>query len=344
MYRFLQVLLLLFMGNRIINRFRSQPSTVGALNAAVAKSKDRYSMKSERLWEPGILNPNYRIRYRSEWTNKNGDPVFYRNGDEPWLVSPVIYPKVHGSYRANPGGLNIDENTGQIDVNNSDTGISYEVEFMPCGKRGVARTQVVMAGVSFPGGILSLSSDQPLIARPHYYGHNPELDVPSEIAPTGRYGYIPENVKPSANLRGLFIDERTGEIDLRKTIASGALGFRQDGTQLPVSGTTKEFRVYYQLDTSPNREVLNYTAVRVHFFDTEDDIPDELLARLRQTHNSIFQKMLVLPLVLAMPYAWWTEAPWEALAALMAALSSLLFLNAHESNHPLRPPEQVIIK
>lgn len=334
----------MYMGNRIFNRFRSQPSTAEGLNAAVGKTKNRYSLKSERLWEPGLVNRRYRIKYRSEWKNKNGDPVFYRNGDEPWLVSPRIYPKMHGSYRANPGGLNIDENTGQIDVNNSDTGICYDVEYMPCGKRGVARTRVVMGGVGFTGSISSLSSDQSLIARPHYYGHDPQLDVPAEKAPPGRYGYVPENVKPSANLRGLFIDERTGEIDLRKTIESGALGFRQDGTRLPANGASKEFRIYYQLETSPHKEVLNYTTVRVHFFDTEEDIPDELLARLRQTQNSIFQKALALPLMLAMPYAWWSDAPWEALAALLAALSSLLFLNAHESNNPLRPPEQIIVK
>jgi hypothetical protein len=344
MTRFLKVLFLLYMGNRIFSRFRSQPAQAESLDAAIASSKGRYSLESERLWESKPVNRHYQIQYRSEWKNKNGDPVFYRNGDEPWLVSPNINPKVHGSYRSNPGGLNIDENTGQIDVNNSNTGIRYEVEFNPCGKKGVARTQVVMGGVGFAGSISPLSSDQPLIVRPHYYGHDPELDVPSEKAPPGRYGYIPENVKPSADLRGLFIDERTGEIDLRKTIASGALGFRQDGTQLPPNGASREFKVYYQLDTSPNKEVLNYTTLRVHFFDTEEDIPAELLARLRQTQNSIFQKTLALPLMLAMPYAWWGDAPWEALAALLAALSSLLFLNAHESDNPLRPPEQVIIK
>lgn len=344
MNRFLKVLFLLYMGNRMLNRFRSQPPALESLNAAIAKSKNRYSHKSDRLWEPGEEHRGYRIKYKSEWTNKNGDPVFYRNGDEPWLVSPRIHPKVHGCYRSNPGGLNLDKATGQIDINNSDTGICYEVEFMPCGKRGVARTRVVMGGVGFAGNIYTLSGDQPLVARPHYYGHDPGLEVPAEQAPSGRYGYLPENVKPSANLRGLAIDERTGEVDLRKTILSGSLGFRQDGSGLPENGASKEFRIYYQLDTSPNKEVLNYTSMRVHFFDTEQDIPDELLARMRQTRNSIFQKALALPLMLAMPYAWWSEAPWDALAALLAALSSLLFLNAHESDNPLRPPEQIIIK
>jgi hypothetical protein len=344
MNRFLKVLLLLFLGNRIVHRFRSQPPKVGDLNAAVVKSRNRYSLKSERLWEAGAVNRNFRIKYPSEWENKNGDPVYYRNGDEPWLVAPRISPKVHGCYRSNPGGLNIDENTGEIDVNNSDTGIRYEVEYMPCGKKGVARTWVVMGGVGFSGGIASLSSDQALVVKPHYYGHDPKLEVPSETAPPGRYGYIPENVKPSADLRGLFIDERTGGIDLRKTLESGALGFRQDGSRLPENGASKEFKIYYQLETSPNKEVLNYTVFRVHFFDTEQDVPEELLARMRQTRNSIFQKALALPLMLAMPYAWWSDAPWEALAALLAALSSLLFLNAHESNNPLRPPEQIIVK
>jgi hypothetical protein len=342
MYRFLKVLFLLYMGNSIISRFRRQPQRAEALSTGEAQGRNRYSLKSDRLWEPGPRYRGYKIRYESKWRNKNGDPVYYRNGDEPWLISPKISPKVHGCYTSYPGGLSIDRATGQIDVNNSDTGIRYEVEFMPCGKNKVAWTAFVMGGVGFQGGVSSLASDQPLISRPHYYGHEPELEVPSEQAPPGRYGYIPDNVKQSANLRGLAIDERTGEIDLRKTILSGALGFREDGSRLPANGASKEFRIYYQLDNAPIKEVLTYTTVRVHFYDSEADVPDELLARIRQTHNSIFQKALALPLMLGMPYAWWSEAPWEVLATLAAALSSLLLLNAHESDNPLRPPEHVV--
>jgi hypothetical protein len=347
MFRFFKVLFLLYMGNSIGNRFRRAPLKLQALDATRKAGRNRYSLKSDKLWEGGSISKRYKIKYRSEWENKNGDPVFYRKGDDPWIISPNIYPNVAGCFSANPGGLNIDPNTGEIDVNNSDTGISYVVEFTPCGQASGARTTVVIGGVGFQGGITSLSSDQPLISKPHYYGHGPEQDVPSYAIPEGRYGYIPENVKPSANLKGLYMDERTGEIDLRKTVLSGSLGFRPEGT-FPVNGNSKEFKLYYNLETPQSRGITNYTTIRIHFFDTEADIPDELLARMRQTSNSIFeretvfQKGLALPLMLGVPYAWLGDTPWEALAALLTALTSLLLLNAHQSNNPLRPPEHVV--
>jgi hypothetical protein len=349
MFRFLKVLFLLYLGNSMRKRLSRPTQKAGARNASHSRARRRYSLQSERLWEKGPVNTRFKIKYRSDWQNKNGDPVFYRKGDDPLLVAPVITPKLDGCFAAYPGGLNIDPVTGEIDINNSDTGISYEVEFTPCGQQSVAVTTVVIGGVGFQGGISSLSGDAPITSKPHYFSHDRSRDVPSLAEATGRYGYIPEKVRRTGNLLGLTINERTGEIDIRKTISSGALGFRPEGG-FPVNGTSKEFRIYYQLDDAPNKEVDSFTAVRIHFFDTQDDIPDELLARMRQTRNTIFQKTPgilgqqapALALLLGVPMAWGTDWPGEALAALMAALTSWLFLNAHETNNPLRPPEHVV--
>jgi hypothetical protein len=228
-----------------------------------------------------------------------------------------------------------------IDINNSDTGIRYKVEFIPCGYKQAASTVVVMKGIFFQGDIFPLSRTEPLTSRPWYYAGNPRDEVPTNNVPAGRFGYIPEDVKPTADLMGLQVDESTGEIDLRKTIESGALGFRRDGG-LPENGASKEFRVYYDLSTNQNKAVNNYTTLRIHFYDTEADIPEDLLVRMKQQRNSIFEPAGALPLVMGLPFFWFRDAPWEGLAALAAAFSSLLFLNAAGSNSPLRPPEHVV--
>jgi hypothetical protein len=345
MVRFLKVLFLLLVGNSLGNRLRKlsrdNPRRAGKGRGLTGNGAKHYSAQSDRLWEDAGIAAGYKIAYKSEEINKDGNPVFTKQGEEPLLISPEIRPRVSGCYRAIPGGLRIDQQTGQIDINNSDTGIRYKIEFTPCGQRYAAQTVVVMKGIFFQGGIFSLSRSEALTSRPWYYAGNPQDEVPTNNVPAGRFGYIPENVKPTANLVGLQLEESTGEIDLRKTIASGALGFRKEGG-LPANGASKEFKVYYDLVTNQNKEVLNYTTLRIHFYDTEADIPEELLVRLKQQRNSIFQKEMALPLLLGMPFFWFRDSPWEGLAALAAALSSLLFLNAGSSNNPLRPPEHVV--
>lgn len=348
MNRILKTMLALYVGKRLYNRLNpaSRPAGTaapasGAITSDHYKPGTRYGKDSDLLWERGKLDPRYKVRYQSDWVNRNGEPVFYRRGEEPWIVSPDLHSGRPGCFRSNPGGLQIDPVTGQVDINHSDTGIRYEVEFAPCGRKGVARTTLVMGGIGYEGTLSSLSGDQPLVARPHYFGHDPELEVPSYRVPAGRYGYIPDQVKPTADLKGLAIDEGTGEIDLRKTVLGGALGYREGG-RLPENGASKDFRVYYQAEGSPGREALNYTSLRIHFYDTEADIPEDLLVRIRQQRNSIFQRGIGLPLVLGLPYAWTSDGPWDVLATLAATLTGLFLLNIRESNHPMRPPEHVV--
>jgi hypothetical protein len=301
----------------------------------------RWNLKSERLWEDAPPCSGYSIRYRSETVNKNKEPVFYTR-EEPYLVPPVLRPRVAGCFSSNPGGLNLDPRTGEIDINNSDTGIRYKVDFMPCGKPCTAQTSVVIGGIGYEGGVFSLSSNEALVSNPFYYGSNKGEEVPSRRVPPGRFGYIPEGVKPTANLLGLKIDEKTGMIDLKATIKNGGLGFRGGDQGLPENGSSKEFKVYYRLDTTDRESRLSHTTLRIHYFDTVDLIPEELLARITQQKNSIHWQSFTLPLMLGSPFTWFSDAPWDILMALGAALSSLLLLNTHKSDNPLRPPEHCV--
>jgi hypothetical protein len=314
---------------------------VDALTKRQGPKPKPYSLESERLWEDPAPCKGYRIRYRSETVNKFKEPVFYTKND-PYQVSPILRPKVHGCFSAKPGGLKINPATGEIDINNSDTGIRYKVDFMPCGKSCTAQTTVVIGGIGYEGGVFSLSSTAELTSRPYYYGSNKEEDVPTWNVPPGRFGYVPENVKRTADLQGLRINEQTGTIDLRDTIKSGGLGYRSGDQGLPENGTSKEFKVYYRLDTPDRESRLSHTTIRIHFFETEDLIPEELLARIKQQKGSIHWQGFTLPLMLGTPFTWCSDAPWDLLAVLAAGLTSLLLLNTQQSNNPLRPPEHCV--
>jgi hypothetical protein len=331
-------------------------------------TRKRYSTDSERLWEDGPVCPEYQqesiITYPSDYSNANGEPVFYKNEKEMNWVLPVVKSETPGFFRAYPGGLDIDQYTGEIDINSSDPGVRYTVEFSPCGRGCVAQAKVVIGGIGYRGGIFSLSrsSKEELQLKPFYYGNNKELcsdQVPSKEAPAGEYGIDPtcgENghqgrhqKKPAPHLLGLVIDPQTGTIDLRKTITTGALGFRKkkwffSHEKRPANGASKDFTIYYRLSTGPGGGVLHKTKFRLHFYNTAADIPEDLRARLQQQSNSINLKTLTLPLLLGMPLTYLQDSPWVAFAALLTALSSFLFLmsKAKDSNNPMIPHEGVI--
>ncbi|PSR56401.1 hypothetical protein AHMF7605_24325 [Adhaeribacter arboris] len=319
-------------------------------------SKTRYGRDSDRLWEESPSCPEYRIQYkiayRSKYLNAYKEPVFYKKPEEPNRVLPKISSDGPGFFNAYPGGLNIDPRTGEIDVNDSDAGVRYTVEFSPCGRDCVARTHVVISGIGYEGGIFSLTESPPeaLIISPFYFGStSPEEEVrsdkvPARPAPAGEFGIYPEpNQKPTADLLGLLLDPKTGTIDLRKTIESGALGFRQDpnnpNDRFPENGVSKDFTIFYRLFSGPGKEVLNKSKIRIHFYDTEADIPEELKVRIRQQNNSIYQQGL--PLLLSLGLTSLPDTSWEVLIALLATFSSFFFLmaRAKDSNHPLIPPE-----
>ncbi|MGV3586440.1 MAG: hypothetical protein ACO1OF_05520 [Adhaeribacter sp.] len=341
---------------KILGRVGSYSKHHSPANGKANASQVRYSHKSERLWEESPQCSRSKVRfkftYRSKYQNAYGEPVFYINKTEQNWARPVTSGNVPGYYYAYPGGLNIDAQTGEININESDAGIRYTVEFTPFNSDCVVRTQVVISGVGYEGGIFSLSAPGDLTLQPFYFGSTspdeevPSREVPARRAPAGEFGLYPEpNQKPTADLLGLALNRETAIIDLRKTIESGALGFRRnpDGScdNFPENGTSKDFTIYYRLKSGPAAGVLNITKIRIHFFDTEEDIPEDLKVRIRQQHHSIFRRTLPLALLPGLSGAFLSDSPWEILAPVFAALTSLFFLmsKAKESSSPMIPPE-----
>jgi hypothetical protein len=321
------------------------------MNTTIATPQKQPTRNTDPVFKESPLCLGYRLDYKSEFRNARGEPVFYTSGDQPYLIRPVVRPRLRlfhtkprGCFAAYPLGLDIDQNTGEININASNSGMRYTIEFTPHGKSCVARTHVVISGIAYEGGVFSLSNDQEYICRPLFYGDRQNSDgVPSRIIPAGKFGFIPDNEKPTGDLKGLIIDPQTGEINIAETVKSGGLGFRR-GEDFPENGTCKEFSVFYQLNLDDSRKSMQQkTSVRVHFFDTREDIPEDLLKRLNIQQHFIHKNALPLPLLLATSLSIFPESPWSAVAFLLAALSSLLFLNLTDTTSS-RPSETVITR
>jgi hypothetical protein len=353
-YRLLGAFFAVYIGKVFLGLFQKKPNNSSQTFFSKAEGQPRYSKHSKRLWEDsprcrGLQSNEF--EYKGEFKNIKGEPVFYAGRQGLTPVFPtfkkgggIVKPKIDGFFNAHPGGLNIDQYTGEIDVNESDTGIRYVVEYTPCGKKCVTAANVVIGGIGYEGRIVSLSKSRPddFNVKPHYFGSTAEQfdGVPSKEAPPGNY--LSREEKDQSPTPGLVVDFRTGAVNLEKTIRQGALGFSRTGDH-PENGTCKKFSIYYSLDSGPSQGIINKTSLRIHFYNTEADIPEELLVRIRQQNNSIYRNSLSLPLLLGIAMTSITslqDVPWEGMAALLAALTSFLFLSA--GSDPCRPPEVVV--
>jgi hypothetical protein len=360
-YQFLRIFFVVYLGKTLLRWFHKGPEINQRNGGTKAEGQPRYSKNSKRLWEDnprckGGMRGN-EFEYRGEFKNIKGEPVFYAGGNRLTRVLPtfknrggVVKPKINGFFNAHPGGLDLDQYTGEINIKESDTGIRYAVEYTPCGKNCVTSTNVVISGIGYEGRVVSLTKSGPdgpdgFILRPHYFGSRVEQfrEVPSDRVPPGNFK-LPDQ-KPNPNLPDLEIDPRTGAVDLRATVQKGALGFSRNG-DFPENGTCKKFKIHYKLDTGPGQGIENRTNLQIHFYNELTDVPEELLVRIRQQNNTIYRNSLSLPLLLGIVMTSITslqDLPWEGAAALLAALTSFLILSAGSDN-PCRPPEVVIIR
>jgi hypothetical protein len=75
--------------------------------------------------------------------------------------------------------------------------------------------------------------------------------------------------------QGVVIDKATGNINLKQTIANGALGAN------PLPGTFKDFLLYYRISDKSNK-ARNKLAFRMYYFQNKTQIPARLKKQLAQ--------------------------------------------------------------
>ena len=193
-----------------------------------------------------------------------------------FFITPTFEGEVpEGRFTVEPEGLDIDTQTGVININTSEAGVQYYIRFASTDGSIACETSIVIGGIDYLDRVYVLDSDE-FEAVPIVDGINEE--VRSEkgfFDEAALFGLELGEGQPSAASRGLAIDSVTGVIDLRKTIDN----FRKEGVDL-TQEFTREFEIFYTLEQQPT--FLNSLKVQIFYYETVSDIPPELIALLKE--------------------------------------------------------------
>ena len=215
---------------------------------------------------------------------------YYREQSEEYVEIPL--KNQAGTYGASPKGLAIDPATGAININKSESGLTYRVWFKPTGASEMSSSEVTIAGINFQSRIYNLSAGDAM-ATPLY---NVQNNRPTPFGTANKAvgsEFANENDRAVATLlsenmqlktpKGVEIDTQSGAIDLRQAVASGVFGAK------PVDGTVKNFRLYYRLNDG-SRKALNYIDVRLHYYSHASSVPASLLAQANYKTTATFRQ------------------------------------------------------
>lgn len=222
----------------------------------------------------------------------------WRGPNNDYIVKPLNRPP-KGKYYSWPSGLQIDVNTGAINVTQSEGGLQYLIGFVKEGTTDTCLSRIVISGVHYKDKIYVLQLNDTL-AIP-YFNASPLNQAICEISGDDDYpgnGNNNGNGNETANTRCEFDDDddddngngtidepppgqqankkfvrvrtKSGIINLKKSLEDGAFGPN------PRNGATTDVRIYYRLNDC-SQKALRSIKVRLIYFDKKSEIPASLL-------------------------------------------------------------------
>ena len=204
------------------------------------------------------------------FTLSYGDSILYlRPSAGDYIVHPVSTRP--GTYTGFPDGIEIDDNTGAINVSKSETGLRYRVTHTdPDGT--VTETKVVLSGITFKDHFYFLSNNDS-IALPIYNADaNRVLPLSGSVFDEGNL----------ANAGGCSVKTDNGKINLRETIRNGVFGFppRNDAQEI--------FEIRYRINDASGKTE-NKLKVLLYWYNTINDVPQYVWDILNErTQQGVF--------------------------------------------------------
>ncbi len=172
----------------------------------------------------------------------------------------IVFPTEHrdGTYSGFPEGIEIDANTGAINLSNSETGLRYRIiHTAPDGT--VTTTKVVLSGITFTDHFFRLSTGDS-IAPPVY---NASID---RVLPLSGSSFDEGNI---ANGGGCSVRTDNGKINLAESVRNGVFGNN------PVNDSKKEVEIRYRINDGSSKS-LNKLKVLLYWYNTMADVPQYL--------------------------------------------------------------------
>lgn len=91
-----------------------------------------------------------------------GDTIFYlRDQPEDYIIRPTD-TTLSGSFGAFPEGLVLDTVSGAINVSQSETGLRYEVFFVPANQTDTCRVRLVISGIDYESAVYRIDEGDTL--------------------------------------------------------------------------------------------------------------------------------------------------------------------------------------
>ncbi|MBI1344596.1 MAG: hypothetical protein GC171_16870 [Terrimonas sp.] len=189
-----------------------------------------------------------------------GDSIFYvKNPNTGYIIQPLETRP--GIYVGFPEGIEIDEHTGAINIQDSESGLRYKITHIsPNGDS--TSTKIVISGINFYDKIYNLSSGDS-IAYP-VYNANGQVFQPGLFGTGTNNSFDDDN---GCNSQGCAVSLANGSINLAQSIRNGAIP--------GINDAQKEFTYYYKLEDQ-SQKALNKLKVKLYYYDRQGDIPQYL--------------------------------------------------------------------
>ena len=106
-----------------------------------------------------VLPPGFTLSY--------ADSILYlQNQAADYIVTPVK-STLTGVYTGFPEGIELDANTGAINVSKSEMGLRYRISFLPSGSKDTLSTIVLLSGINYYDGFYKLNTADSIL-KPVY--------------------------------------------------------------------------------------------------------------------------------------------------------------------------------
>lgn len=221
------------------------------------------------------------------------DTIFYINESLDNKIRPV--KTLNGTFSVVPEGLVINETSGEIDINKSETGLKYRISFTPSGPEVACTFELAIGGINYLDKVYIIDQND-FLAAPIFNGNrdaispcpdddddddddNDDGSDDNSVCKFGELGPDDEDI----SLLGIEVNNATGIIDLQKTLENGAFGSD------PVSGSELEAKLYYRLQDQ-TLGALNAIDLKFFYFATLADVPQSLLDEINQKNEDLLER------------------------------------------------------
>ncbi|PWU01467.1 MAG: hypothetical protein C5B52_07320 [Bacteroidetes bacterium] len=235
------------------------------------------------------ITPPLRCAYSPDYGDSLlcGDVSYSLNG-----INYVVYPKNFpgnglGTYVSYPEGLNLNPNSGAINVTQSESGMIYEVGYVPRGTTDTCFSKVIISGITYIDGVHVLTDNDTLV-YPMYNG-NPALkpvcgagglfSTCSFDNPVDAGG-----VNFTCNFQDIKIDTITGVISLDRSLLSGLFGTH------PNNGSQKVATVYYRLGDCSGY-ALRKIDINISYYQRLSNVPAGLLNAVTNAQKDLLKAL-----------------------------------------------------